>query len=134
MLLRLQSARVNIDQAGEFREPHHAVHRFVGDVRLTDERHHVVLAVRIERDVAHQHEIVVLADLAEGAIEHVGRALAVTAVKLVESIDHPPGGIAQAFAIRIVASIGDERAHGRQRFFTRRLRHDWLGGSPDMIG
>ena len=75
MLLGLQPARIDVDQAGELGKPHHPVDRLVGDMRLAHERHHVMLAMGVERDVAHQHEIVVTADLAEGALQHVGRRL-----------------------------------------------------------
>ena len=90
-------------------------------MRLADERHHVVLAVRVERDVAHQHEIVIGADLAEGAVEHVGRQLAISAVKLVVGVDDAPRRVEQAFAVGIVARIGDQRPHRGQRVLARGL-------------
>ena len=134
MLLGLQPAGIDVDQPRELGEPHHPVDRLVGDVRLAHERHHVMLAMGVEGDVAHQHEIVVLADLAEGALEHVGRAFAIAGIELVVGVDHAPGRIDQALAAGIVAGIGDERAHRRQRFLARRLGDDRLGGRPHVIG
>ena len=59
VLLRLQAARIDVDQPRELGQPDHPVDRLVGDMRLADERHHVMLAMGVEGDVAHQHEIVV---------------------------------------------------------------------------
>ena len=47
MLLGLQTVCENIDQTRQLRQPDHAVHRRIGDVRLAVERHHVMLAVRM---------------------------------------------------------------------------------------
>ena len=49
----------------------------IGDMRLADERHHVVLAMRIEGDVPHQHDVVIALDLLESPVEHLGRVLVV---------------------------------------------------------
>src|SRR6188768_1407957 len=53
VLLGLQPARIDVDQAGKLGEAHDPVHRLVGDMRLAHERHHVVLAMGVEGDVAH---------------------------------------------------------------------------------
>ena len=71
-LLRLQAAGEDVDDAGELRQPDDALRRVVGDVRLADERHHVVLAMRLERDVAHEHDVVVAADFLEDPVEDLG--------------------------------------------------------------
>ena len=42
-------------------------------MRLADERHHVVLAVGIEGDVADEDDVVIAADILEGALERVVR-------------------------------------------------------------
>jgi hypothetical protein len=47
----------------------------------------VVLAVGIKADVADQHEILVPADIAEGALEYIDRAFTIAAVKLRVGID-----------------------------------------------
>ena len=69
-------------------------------MRLAVERHHVMLALRGELDVAHQHEIVVAGGLAKGAVEHLGRALVVALIELVEGLDHAARRIQQALAAR----------------------------------
>src|SRR5215475_7794111 len=75
MLLGLQPPREDVGQPRELRQAHHALHRRIGDMGLAVERHHVMLALRRELDVADQHEIVVAGGLAKGAIEHFGWAL-----------------------------------------------------------
>ena len=114
VLLGLQPARIDVDEARKLGEPHHAVHGLVGDMRLAHERHHVVLAMGVEGDVAHQHEVVVLADLAEGAVEHLGRTFAIAAVEFLVGVDHALWRVEETLAVGIVAGIGDERAHRRQ--------------------
>ncbi len=42
-------------------------------MRLADEGHHVMLAVRIERNVAHENHVVITVDLAEDAVQNVFR-------------------------------------------------------------
>ena len=101
--------------------------RIVGDVRLADERHHVVLAVRIERDVAHQHHVLVAADLLEGRRQHLGRIVAVAGIKLLVGLHDATRRIAQALAVRIVARPGDQRPHRRLGLLARGpARHDLL--------
>src|SRR5262252_4415901 len=48
VLLRLQAPRVHVDQPRQLGEPDHPFDRSIGDVRLAVERHHVVLAMRME--------------------------------------------------------------------------------------
>src|SRR5262245_46721034 len=88
----------------------------------------------VEGDVAHQHEIFVAAYLGEGALQHVDRARAIAAVELVIGVDHAPGRVAQALAVGVVAGIGDERAHRRERLLARGLGNNRLGSGADVIG
>ena len=68
-----------------------------------------MLAVRLERDALEQHDIVVAADLLEGAIEMVRGILAVTAAIFLPCARDALGGVEQAFAGRIVARPADQR-------------------------
>src|SRR3569623_300160 len=111
MLLRLQPMRECIDEARNLRQPDDAIDRRIGDVRLAVERHDVMLAMRMEFDVADQHKIVVARGLAEGAVQHLGRALVVALKQLVISLDHAAGRVEQAFALGIFADIGEQRLH-----------------------
>src|SRR6476661_2599809 len=119
MLLRLEATRVDVDQPREFRQPNNTIHRHIGDVRLAIERHHVVFAVRIEADVAHQHKIVVTAGLAECTVEHLHRALAVALIDFLVGANHALGRLQQTLTIWIIARIGDERTHGGFRLLAR---------------
>src|SRR6185295_15315098 len=78
VLLRLKAARIHVDHARDLRQSNNAFVREVREVRTTDDRKHVVLTVRVERDVTNQDEIIEMTDLAEGAIQHVLRALLIT--------------------------------------------------------
>src|SRR5262245_14662014 len=132
VLLGLQASRIDVDEARELGEPDHAIDRLVGDMRLAHEWHHVMLALAIEGDVAHQHEVVVSADLVEGAVEHLGRALAIAAVELLIGIDDALGGLDQALACGVIARKGDQRAHRGFRLLARGA-HDLRGYSLDVI-
>src|SRR5258708_31996815 len=93
-----------------------------------------MLAMGIERDVADQHELIVLADLGEGAVEQLGRAFAIAAIELVIGVDDTPGRLDQAFALRTIAGKGYQGAHRRLSLFARGTCQGRLRGSPHMIG
>ena len=133
MLLRLQPARIDVDEAGEFRQTDHALDRPVGDMRLAVERHHVMLAMRGETDVADEHEIVVGLGLAEGAGERIGGNFAIAAIKLVQGRDDALWRRDKALAGRIVAEIGDQRAHRGFRLLPRRPIFDGRRRGTDMV-
>src|SRR5262249_27274820 len=92
-----------------------------------------MLAMRIERDVADEHEVVVGADLRERALEHVGRAFAVAAEQLLVGVDDARRRVEQALAIGIVAGKGDQRAHGRDGLVPRGARHRRLGRGAHVL-
>ena len=103
LLLHLQALGVHVDHARELAQADDAAVRDVRDVRLADEGHHVVLAVAVELDVAHQHELVVAFDLLEGLREIVpGVELVAGKVLGVRSND-ARGRIEQPFALRVFA-------------------------------
>ena len=133
MLLRLQPARIDVDEARQFRQTDDALDRPVGDMRLAVERHHVVLAMRGKTDVADQHEIVVGFGLAERAGERIGGDFAIAAVKLVQGRDDALGRRGEPLARRIVAEIGDQRAHRGLRLLPRRPIFDGRRRGPDMV-
>ena len=99
MLLGLQAAREDVGQPRQLRQSHHPLDRRIGDMRPAVERHHVMLALRGEFDVADQHEIVIAGGLAEGAVEHLRRALMIALIELVEGLDHAARRIQQALAL-----------------------------------
>ncbi len=93
-----------------------------------------MFAVRIEADVAHQHEIVIAAGFTECAVENLDRALAIPLKDFVVGADDSLWRLEQAFACRIVAGIGDQRANGGFRLLARRPRLDWGRRRPHVIG
>ena len=73
-LLGLHAAGVEVDQPGELGEPEDALPGQVPDVRHPDERQHVVLAQRLDRDVLDEHQLVVRLVVGEGRqVERPGR-------------------------------------------------------------
>jgi hypothetical protein len=74
-----------------------------------------MLAMRIKANVAHKHEIVIPAGFTERAVEHFDRTLAIALVNFIKSADDALRSLQQTLARRIVASIGNERAHGSFR-------------------
>src|SRR5262249_38781150 len=85
------------------------------------------------RDVPHQHEIIVLTGLGEGALERFGGAFAVAAVELFIGADHALGRIEQAFAVGVVADIGDQRAYRGLGLLARRAVGDRPWRGADVI-
>jgi hypothetical protein len=93
----------------------------------------VVFAVRVEADVLDQHEVVIAAGLAEGAVEHFRRAFAVALVDFFVGVDDALGRLQHAFALRVVAGIGDQRAHRGFGLFARRARAGSLRRCAHMV-
>src|SRR4051812_40019070 len=99
-LLDLEVAGEVVDHASELREPDDPVARDVAHVRDAHERQQMVLAERVERDVADEHELVVVAVVREGGgVERLGGQ------ELGVSGGHPARRLAEA----LVAEIGAER-------------------------
>ncbi len=111
MLLGLQPARENIGQSRQLRQSHHPLDRRIGDMRPAVERHHVMLALRGEFDVADQHEIVIAGGFAKGAGERLRRALMIALIEFVVGFDHAPRRIQQALAVRVFADIAEQDVH-----------------------
>src|SRR6478672_3332161 len=75
----------------------------------------MVLAMRLERNVLEQHDLVVTADLLEGAAEMHRRVFRIAVGIFAPRARHPSRSVEQAFAVGIVASPADQRPD--------RLRH-----------
>src|SRR5438270_13895457 len=69
-----------------------------------------MLAVRLKGDVLQQHDLVVAADLLEGAAEMHRRILGITAGIFAPSARDAARRVEQTFAVGIVASPPDESA------------------------
>src|SRR5262245_30245710 len=93
-------------------------------MRTSDDRKHVMLTERIERDIAHEN--VEMTDLADGAVHDVFRPLFVAGEKVRVRTNETFGRIEQALTIWIVTNPSDERAGGSLGLIARRL-FDALG-------
>ena len=85
--------------------------RQIGDRRLADDRREVMLAMRLERDVLQQHDLVIAADLLEGAAEMVGRILAIAAGIFAPGARDALRRVEQPLAVGIVAGPADQGPH-----------------------
>jgi hypothetical protein len=112
LLLDLQAMGIGIDHTGELADADHALVRQVADMNPADDRHHVMLAVRLEPDVAQRHDFVVALDLLEGPLQHVARILVIAREELLVGAHDTVGGAGQALTTGIIAGPADQRADG----------------------
>ena len=75
----------------------------VGDVRLADDRHHVVFAMAFEIDVLQDHHLVITFDLFEGAFQDGDGVLGIAGEEFLVGPHHPVGRAQQALAVGVVA-------------------------------
>ena len=101
--LRLQAAAIDIHQTRKFGEAHDAIGWVIGDMCLARERHHVVFAMRVKRNVAHEDHVIVAVNIAENLVEYIFRLLAVTFEEFLIGFDDPLGGFKQALTCRVIA-------------------------------
>src|SRR5690606_4721691 len=73
LLLDLEPSRVAVYHASKLADAHHLVGRQIANVRPTDDRRHVMLAMRLELDVAQDDHLIVAFDLFEGSAQVIGR-------------------------------------------------------------
>ena len=85
--------------------------RQIGDRRLADDRREMMLAMRLERDVLQQHDLVIAADLLEGAAEMVRRILGIAARIFLPGARDPRRRVEQPLAVGIVAGPADQGPH-----------------------
>src|SRR5580698_8363166 len=76
-----------------------------------DDRREMVLAVRLEADIAQHHDLVIAAGLLEGALEIFARIVAIAGEPFLVGAHHPRRRGAKALAVRVVAGPADQRAH-----------------------
>jgi hypothetical protein len=111
-LLGLQAAREHVHDAGELRQADDAGARVIGHVHDAVERQHVVLALGVERDVAHDDHVAVSLDLLEHTVEHLRRVLGVSGVEFLVGRGDPARRVAQALPLGVVAGPADQGADG----------------------
>ena len=107
LFLDLQPLGIGVDQPGQLADAHHAPVRQIGHVGAPDDRHHVVLAIALQPDVAQQHDLVVAVGLLERALEQGRRIDVVAGEELLVGTHHPRR-----------ACRADPRGRGRRRPIT----------------
>jgi hypothetical protein len=112
-------AAEDLHHAGDLGKAQHPAVRKVGDMRLADDRHHMVLAMREERNVFHQHHVVIAGDFLEGAAEHVLGGKVIAGEELAIGLGDAFRRIDEALALRIVAGPAEQHANGVFRLFLR---------------
>src|SRR5690606_26769395 len=112
LLLHLEAARVGVHHPRELADADDLAIGQVADVRLADDRRHVVLAVRLELDVAQHDHLVVAGDLLEGAGEVLVRIQGVAAEPVAVGTGDPRRGVQQALARGVLAGPAQQGADG----------------------
>src|SRR5712692_9221615 len=109
-LLYLQPAREHLDHARDLGKAHEPTVREIRHVRLAEERQQVVLAQRVDLDVAHAHEVFVTLTV-ERVADHVGDLHVIAAGQPLERGFDAGGSVSEAFAHRILAQLGEHLPH-----------------------
>ncbi len=109
-LLYLQPAGKHLDHARDLREADQAAVRQVRDVRPSEERQQVVLAQRVDLDVAHAHQVLVPLAVQRVA-DHVRDRHVVAAGEPLERCLDSGRRLPQALATRILAQLVEHLAH-----------------------
>ena len=110
-LLDLQTMRVALQHPRQLGDAHHPAVGQITDVGLSDHRQHVVLAETDEADVAQDDQLIIAADLLEGALEIAAGVGLIAGEQLDVGARHAGGGVEQTFAGHIVARPADQGAH-----------------------
>ena len=110
-LLHLRALREPVDQTRDLREPGEAtvVTRDVRDMRAPVERSEMMLTHRIQRDVAHQHHLVVVG--LEGHDEMPRGVLVEPAEDLAVHLGDAARGAQQSVALRVLADREENLPH-----------------------
>jgi hypothetical protein len=105
-LLHLQITGEQLDHPRQLGQPEDPIARQVADVRDALERQHVVLAQRLDRDVAGQHEFVVALVVRERGQVELARCQ-----HLGVCVRHPARGVGQVVAVRVPAERLEQIRH-----------------------
>src|SRR6516164_8022567 len=90
-LLDLEPLCIDVHEPREFRDPDHPCMREIADMRAADDGSQMMLAVGLEADVAKQHDLIIVCDLLERALQIIARILVVTGEPLLVGAHGPCG-------------------------------------------
>ncbi len=119
VFLGLQPLGEHVGDARQLGEAHNAIMGQIGDMGLAHERHHVVLAMGMERDIAHQNDVVIAADLGKGRFQHSLGVFFVAREKFAIGVGDAARRIDQPFAVGVISRPGDQRTHSGLGLFAR---------------
>src|SRR6185312_1921677 len=111
LLLDLEAARIALDDPGELTDADDLVGRQVPDVHAPDDRCHVMLAMRFERDVPQHDHLVVAVDLLERAAHILPGVDPVSREPVAVGVDDALRRVAQPLALRVIPCPGEQRAY-----------------------
>ena len=119
-LLDLQPSGIGIDQPRDLADPDHPVLRQIADMGPADDRHHMVLAMGFDADIAQHDDLVIAFGLGKGPVQELHRIDGIAGEEFLIGAHHPGRRFAQAFAVRIVAGPAQQGADCRFGFLARR--------------
>jgi hypothetical protein len=116
--LKLKPVGIRVDQAGQLAETYDPTVWNVADVRAPKERKQMVLTQTKERDVLHDHHVVVTVKGEEG-ITHDGRWIGGIALgEVSKGFSDPAWGFEQTLAVWILAQQLEESCHSFSQLVT----------------
>ena len=117
-LLHLQAAREHIHDARNLAQADHLVTRDVGDMRLADERQHVMFAHRVVLDISHDdHFTLAVFHLEHRAVDDRLDVLTVAFEQLIVHLGDPVRRAQQAIPVGVFAHLQQDQAHRIFDFF-----------------
>ena len=81
-------------------------------MRLAHDRRHMMFAMRLERNILQQDNVVIAAHFVEDAREMISRIVVIAAAIFPPGPRHPLGRLQQAFPFGRIAGPADQRADG----------------------
>jgi len=131
LLLDLEALRISLHHPRQLADADDAAMRQVGDMRAAGNRHHVVLAMALQPDVAQQDDFVVAVGFLEGAFQQRHRVDGIAFIELLVRPHHACRRVEQAFARGIVPGPAQQ---GADSFFGFLPRRAVLGGDAVRCG
>src|SRR5262249_50311494 len=111
-LLHLQSPSEAVENTCQLADTHHPITGQIGDRRLADDRREMVFAMRLERNVLEEDDLVIAADFLEGPAQ-VDRGILLVAARIfLPRPRNAARGVEQSLSVGIVARPADQCTDG----------------------
>ena len=131
--LNLEATGVTVQHTGELGNADYAVAGKIRDVRLADDRRHVMLAMGQKRDVLEKDDVVVTAGVLERSFQMYRGFFFVAPAVLAPSPGNAFGRVDQAFSVRIVSRPAQQGTNGFFNFRGDDLPRDVLTGEAAKV-